>query len=1030
MLIENGSTVSSRGFDAAGSGAVTVEANDFTLKNGSTLSTNIEDGLTAASGDAGLGVFVRADQVAILDEDLPQFAGQATGLLSDSEGTGTAGSVIVDARRVDVSGGVVSANADAAGPAGNTSVTATEAVVLRREAVVSTNSAGGGAAGAVTVSAPTVSVESGASISSQALGGADSGSVTVDAAELTLSDGASALTIVQDGVGGDILLSAGVLTIADQITATGGDVAGARSDSTGEGDAGGILVDVAELTMTGGQISANALGAGLAGDVAVEASVAVRMDGGASIATSSSDGGNAGSVTVATPALLAEGGSKIASEGVGDASSGTIAISASDLTILSGALVSTNVQDGVGGGVAVAANTLTITDNAAASGEPSETGLVSNSTGGGDAGGISVNAGDAFLSGGVIAAEARGQGDAGIVEVEATSAIVLEENARVATNSEGGGDAGTVRVAAPDVIVRNGASIASVAEGDAASGRINVEAARLMIRDGGSIDNDVIDGAGGVVQVSANRIEIEDLGEGGTGAGVTGVFSDSLGAGVAGDVTIDAGGFALTGGSITADANGAGRGGDIDIDVARTLTMTDGAQIASNSKGAGEAGTIRVDANRLRLKEAEISADALDVGAAGDIRISATEFVRIGRDGRITSSAVSGVGDAGDVRLESALVTIAGGRIETSATGAALGGSIRIGGKNDNGALALNAGVISSSTRGSGAGGDILIQFGEVGLSDGASIEANSINGGGAAGQIDVFADSILVDGGSQIATASRGAPSTDVAEALIKAEEVEIDIRAGQMIIRNGSRINATGQNGADGGDIRINAGNLLVTGADSSIASSALNGAGDAGSSTVRVGAMTLSGGASISTNSAEGAGGQVDIRATDRITLTNGDITTSVASGAENGGDVLVRVDDGFIVLNQGSQILAQAVAGDGGAMTIQMEALYRTRSTAISASSTLGFDGPVVISGLENPETAEAGELPSDFLDANAVIANPCLAAYLGRSQLLIAETGLSVRVEPVESPLMAAAATSGVAIGGGERTGLSTVCGDG
>jgi hypothetical protein len=143
--------------------------------------------------------------------------------------------------------------------------------------------------------------------------------------------------------------------------------------------------------------------------------------------------------------------------------------------------------------------------------------------------------------------------------------------------------------------------------------------------------------------------------------------------------------------------------------------------------------------------------------------------------------------------------------------------------------------------------------------------------------------------------------------------------------------------------------------------------------------------------------------------------------VFEGADNGGNIAIA--SSIIVLLPGSSITANAFRGNGGAMTIQTDALFRTLGTVISASSTFGIDGTINVAGPQNPETASVVGLPSDFLAANRLLRNPCLAALLGRSDLVMGSTGQAHRLDaapagvfldtvPYPSSSAGAATTSG------------------
>ena len=392
---------------------------------------------------------------------------------------------------------------------------------------------------------------------------------------------------------------------------------------------------------------------------------------------------------------------------------------------------------------------------------------------------------------------------------------------------------------------------------------------------------------------------------------------------------------------------------------------------------------------------------------AGGIAVQAVDMT-LDDGASISSNTTSGVGGGIFIRLRN--LSLNDSTIGASATeDGGIGGNINV---MATGSVALDESTIAAAALGGADGGFILISAPELTLTNGAGISAEIDDG--EAGNIVIDVGNLSLNGFSTIAANANedgGIGGT-------------IDVMATGSVALDESTIAVEAFGDADGGLILISAPELTLT---NGAGISAEIDDGFAGTIDIDVGNLALSGFSSVSTKADGGAGGDINLTAANEIILNNGNITTSVTGGDENGGNVTIAVDDGFIVLHQGSDILSQARGGNGGAMQINMDALYRSRSTRIDASSTLGFDGPVVISGLENPETAETGVLPSDFLDTTAVVRNPCLAAFLGRSQLQIIETGVSAGSIQGDSPLLDAATAGGLALVGGDLSANAAGC---
>ena len=114
---------------------------------------------------------------------------------------------------------------------------------------------------------------------------------------------------------------------------------------------------------------------------------------------------------------------------------------------------------------------------------------------------------------------------------------------------------------------------------------------------------------------------------------------------------------------------------------------------------------------------------------------------------------------------------------------------------------------------------------------------------------------------------------------------------------------------------------------------------------------------------------------------IQLVNSQVSTSVGGsvgvpGASDGGNI--TIDPQFVIL-QNSQILAQAFAGAGGAITITAASAYIADPLSIvNASSTLGISGTVNIQSPLQNVGGELTALTQEFSSAAALLAQQCAA----------------------------------------------------
>jgi large exoprotein involved in heme utilization and adhesion len=223
---------------------------------------------------------------------------------------------------------------------------------------------------------------------------------------------------------------------------------------------------------------------------------------------------------------------------------------------------------------------------------------------------------------------------------------------------------------------------------------------------------------------------------------------------------------------------------------------------------------------------------------------------------------------------------------------------------------------------------------------------------------------------------------------------------------IPTGIFANGEGLGAGRAGNITVTAGNLEVrNGAE--ISASFLRGLGQGGNVTINATDITLQDGGRISAESFDtGLAGQIFIKARDNLRLVNGSqisvataqanagnitlevgnllhlsddssITTSAAGGKGSGGNI--TLNSVFIVLDEGSSIIANALEGQAGNIFIRIlggGALFQSPGSLIRASNRFGVEGSVVIDAPDTDIIAGFAGLPANFLDAATVLTQLC------------------------------------------------------
>ena len=150
-----------------------------------------------------------------------------------------------------------------------------------------------------------------------------------------------------------------------------------------------------------------------------------------------------------------------------------------------------------------------------------------------------------------------------------------------------------------------------------------------------------------------------------------------------------------------------------------------------------------------------------------------------------------------------------------------------------------------------------------------------------------------------------------------------------------------------------------------------------------------------------------------------LTNSTISASVLDGTGGGGSV--NIDPQFVIL-QNSQILAQAVQGPGGNISITTNLLLPDANSVISASSQFGVNGTVTIQSPNAPASGQIQPLGKTPLLATSLLNQHCAALAGGEFSSFTVAGRDSLPTEP------GSWLTSPLALGSGTGLSAATVKG--
>jgi filamentous hemagglutinin family protein len=498
---------------------------------------------------------------------------------------------------------------------------------------------------------------------------------------------------------------------------------------------------------------------------------------------------------------------------------------------------------------------------------------------------------------------------------------------------------------------------------------------------------------GGDIKVIARSLSISGRAELGT------LAQGDLGAAKAGNVIIqaresvslDGMGFLLALFSIVGES-GKGNGGNVTIDT-KHLTARNGAQISTSTFGQGDAGELTVTAQSMELigetSDGRFSSGLFTgvaktaIGDGGNLTID-TKHLLV-RDGAEVSLTTKGEGNAGNLLVKAQSIELIG----TSADGSATSGLLA---QVDPGAR--------------GHGGNLTIDTKHLLMRDGARISA-STRGEGDAGDLTIAAQSVELIGTSANGLAASGLLALVDSEA--NRDGGNLTINAENLLVRDGARISVETRGAGRAGDITLKIlDNITLTGLDSGIfANTTSSSTGKGGNITINTGDLTIRDRARV-TASSEGSGnaGNISQISARNLTLDNGSITTTSLSG--NGGNIenidvqnvlllrngsqisttagtqesgggdggKINLNAGFIIAapNENNKITANAFEGSGGTINIATNGIFGLAPNRdITASSPFGIDGTVALTILEVDPVSGLAKLPSSTVDRASLIA---------------------------------------------------------
>ncbi len=266
----------------------------------------------------------------------------------------------------------------------------------------------------------------------------------------------------------------------------------------------------------------------------------------------------------------------------------------------------------------------------------------------------------------------------------------------------------------------------------------------------------------------------------------------------------------------------------------------------------------------------------------------------------------------------------------------------------------------------------------------------------GRAGDVSISTGSLVMSNGAQI---NSGTSSSGLGGNIMISAKNTVDISGtltGGSPVGIFSRTIGTSPDAGQGGNISLTAGRSISISNGAEVSASS-TGPGNAGNVLINAGRQFDMRNGSVSTLAAQASGGNIDIRAIDRIRLRDSRISSSVQGGpGTTGGNISI---DPKVVILQNSQVLAQAVRGNGGNITITTPVFIADQLSRVDASSQFGLNGTVTIQSPISNLSSTVGQLSSKPSQAHVLVQNQCAALANGLQSSFVVAGRHTLPTEP-------------------------------
>ncbi len=589
-------------------------------------------------------------------------------------------------------------------------------------------------------------------------------------------------------------------------------------------------------------------------------------------------------------------------------------------------------------------------------------GLFTKSEAAGAAGNLRIATGRLIVRDGAqVSASTSGEGQGGMLDVTASQSVEVTRGSRLLAQTQGAGDAGNLRIATGRLIVRDRAQVSASTFGEGQGGMLDVTASQFVKVTEGSRLLTQTRGAGdaGNLRIATGRLIVQDGAQVGAGT-----FSE-------------------------------GQGGRLTVRASQSVqligTLADGqtsSGLFTQTQGAGDAGNLRIATGQLIVRDgAQVSSSTFDEGQGGRLTVRASDSVQlIGSSAEGTSSGLfavtkGGSGAAGDLRISTGrLIVRDGAQVSASNFGTGQGRrgnltvraseSVELNGISANSPLRSGLFV---GTAGIEDAGDLTIDTGRLVVRDGAVVSAGS-RGQGNGGTLTVRASESV----QLLGTSADGKPSSLLTQASDTGSAGNLTIETEQLIVRDGAGVTVSSEGSGDAGELQIQARSITL---DNKAALSATTRSGNGGDITLSMqDLLLLRRNSEISTTAGiagdGGNGGNIIIDAKDGFIVAipeeNSDIKANAFTG--RGGTVQITAQGIFGLVPRSLEEL-KTLLGTDDPNQLDPARLPSDDITAISQTDP-ALSGQVSINTPDVDPSRGLVALPTEVVKASGLITSGC------------------------------------------------------